>query len=235
MSAEARRHFEDEGWVRLGRILEADEVEGLLAEERRFRLPRAYGGEANPTLFVNIQLCHRSALIRRICTTGRHIALLTGLMGPDLCLTHQQFIVKAPDDERSRSDVPWHQDAGYGRLDPPRDVTVFVPLVDSDEHNGGLWIVPGSHRAGLLDHGASGLNPLLVESDRAGEPVPVALAAGEAVAFQGLTVHGSGPNRSEAERPVFYMRYCHPSVRMTSEGGRPVLEDPHSWMVAGEA
>jgi hypothetical protein len=31
------------------------------------------------------------------------------------------------------------------------------------------------------------------------------------------------------------VRYCTPDVRMMSEGGRPVLDDPHSWMVAGEA
>jgi ectoine hydroxylase-related dioxygenase (phytanoyl-CoA dioxygenase family) len=65
--------------------------------------------------------------------------------------------------------------------------------------------------------------------------VCVPLRAGEAVAFTGLTVHGSGPNRSDRPRTGFYVRYCEPHVRMLSEGGRPVLEDGHSWMVAGSA
>lgn len=32
-----------------------------------------------------------------------------------------------------------------------------------------------------------------------------------------------------------FVRYCDPHVKMVSEGGRAVLDDPHSWMVAGEA
>jgi len=32
-----------------------------------------------------------------------------------------------------------------------------------------------------------------------------------------------------------YARYCEPHARLIDEGGRAVLDDPHSWMVAGEA
>ena len=39
----------------------------------------------------------------------------------------------------------------------------------------------------------------------------------------------------DRERTGFYVRYCEPHVRMMGEGGRPVLEDGHSWMVAGSA
>lgn len=235
LDAAALARFREEGWAPLGRVVDGEAVARLRAEERRFRLPRAYGGEANPTLFVNVQLCHRSEPVRRVCTQGPHIAAVRQLLGPAVCLTHQQFIVKLPDADASRSDVPWHQDDGYGRLEPPDDVTVFVALVDMDARNGGLAIVPGSHRAGLLPHGRAGVNPLLVETELPAEPVAVPLRAGEAVAFTGLTVHGSGPNRSDAERAALFMRYCHPRVRMASEGDRPVLEDAHSWMVAGEA
>ncbi len=48
--------------------------------------------------------------------------------------------------------------------------------------------------------------------------------------------HSSRPkNRPGASRVAFYTRYCAPWVRMLTEAGRPVLDDPHSWMVAGEA
>ena len=50
-----------------------------------------------------------------------------------------------------------------------------------------------------------------------------------------MLLHRSGPNLSQAVRPSLFVRYCDPHVVMVSEGGRPVLEDPHSWMVAGEA
>jgi ectoine hydroxylase-related dioxygenase (phytanoyl-CoA dioxygenase family) len=146
LSPEQIARYREQGFLSLGKILGDDELAALRAEEQRFRLPIAYGGQANQTLFVNIQLCHRSAPIRRFCTAGTHIGAVVQLLGPNVCLTHQQFVTKLPDQREQRSDIPFHQDNGYGRLDPPLDVTVWVALVDTDERNGCLWIVPGSHR-----------------------------------------------------------------------------------------
>jgi ectoine hydroxylase-related dioxygenase (phytanoyl-CoA dioxygenase family) len=95
--------------------------------------------------------------------------------------------------------------------------------------------VPGSHRLGLVDHAQARANPLLREAAAGAGALALPLRAGEGVAFSGLTLHGSGRNRSDAPRPSLFVRYCHPRVLMASEGNRPVLEDPHSWMVAGEA
>lgn len=226
--------FREQGWCLLGRIAEPRQVAELLREEKRFRLDRGYGTERNDTLRVNIQLCHRSAVVRRFCTSGPQIDALRKLIGPDVCLTHQQFVTKLPDSGGQRSDIPMHQDAGYGELEPATDVTIWLPLVDTDERNGALRVVPGSHRRGLVEHDQAEVNPVLRQADAdEGELLP--LGAGEAVAFSGLVLHGSGPNHSERERPAMYARYCEPHTRMLTEGGRAVLEDPHSWMVAGEA
>ena len=227
--------YRERGFVSLGRVVDDAELAALRAEEERFRLRIAYGGPRNQTLLVNVQLCARSEPVRRFCTGGAHLPAVVRLLGPNVCFTHQQFVTKLPDRGEQRSDIPLHQDDGYGRLEPALDCTVWVALVDTDESNGCLWIVPGSHALGLLEHERAELNPVLHEV-RHGEPaIPVPLAAGEAVAFHGLTLHGSGPNRSDAPRPSLFVRYCDPCVTMMSEGGRPVLEDPHSWMVAGES
>ena len=223
------------GYVEVGALLDAADVRALLAEEQRFRPEWGYGQKPNRTLRVSAQLCDRSEPVRRIATQGPAIPLAVALLGPAVCLTHVQFITKLPDEPGTHSDIPWHQDSGYGRLDPPDDLTVFVALTDMTAENGCLQVVPGSHRAGLLDHDAAALNPVLRETALPGEPVAVPLRAGEALAFSGLLVHGSGPNRARAPRVAFYVRYCAPWVRMTSEGGRCVLDDPHSWMVAGDA
>jgi ectoine hydroxylase-related dioxygenase (phytanoyl-CoA dioxygenase family) len=144
-------------------------------------------------------------------------------------------VTKLPERDESSSEIVFHQDNGYGRLEPPLDLTVWVALVDTDERNGCLWVVPGSHRLGLLPHDGSAVNPLLRETPVADRAVALPLAAGEGVAFSGMTLHRSGPNLSQAARPGLFVRYCDPRVKMVSEGNRPVLEDPHSWMVAGEA
>ena len=121
------------------------------------------------------------------------------------------------------------------RIDLLRDmIFARVHLDDTDERNGALRVVTGSHERGLIDHESSAVNPILREArSEVGTVVP--LRAGEAIAFSGLLLHGSGPNRSADVRPAMYARYCEPHTRMLTEGGRSVLEDPHSWMVAGEA
>jgi len=227
--------YREQGWLSLGRIVDDPELAALRAEEERFRLRHAYGGPRNQTLFVNVQLCARSEPVRRFCIAGAHLPAVVQLLGPDVCFTHQQFVTKLPDTGEQRSDIPMHQDDGYGRLEPPVDLTLWVALVDTDERNGCLWVVPRSHAAGLLEHGPAGVNPVLREAAVEAPAVAVPLRAGEGIAFTGLTLHGSGPNRSGAPRPSLFVRYCAPHVKMVSEGGRSVLDDPHSWMVAGEA
>lgn len=227
--------FDALGYRELGRLLDDRDVAALLGEELRSRPQWGYGQKENRTLRVSIQLCDRSEPVRRIATTGRHIETAVELIGPAVCLTHVQFIAKLPDDETTQSDIPFHQDSGYGELDPPEDLTVFFALTDMNEENGCLHVVPGSHRSGLHDHAAAEVNPVLREMQVSGEAIPIAMAAGEALAFSGLLAHGSGPNRSGEPRIAFYTRYCAPGVKMMTEGGRSVLDDPHSWMVAGEA
>jgi ectoine hydroxylase-related dioxygenase (phytanoyl-CoA dioxygenase family) len=227
--------YKDQGYVLLGRIADVGEVRALLAEERRFRLPFAYGGKQNPTLLVRPQLCHLSEPVRRFAIAGRHVPMVVQLLGPDVCFTHQQYIAKLPDAPDTHSDIPWHQDNGYGTLEPMTDVTVWLALHDTDESNGCVWVLPGSHRLGLLPHDQASINPFLREAKVEGEPIPARLRAGEAIAFSGLLLHGSGPNRTDRERVGMFVRYCEPHVRMVTEGDRPVLDDAHSWMVAGEA
>lgn len=235
LTPEQIARYREEGFLPLGPVLGDAELAALRAEEERFRLSVAYGGPANQTLFVNVQLCHRSEPVRRFCTQGRHVPAVVQLLGPDVCLTHQQFVTKLPDRAEQRSDIPFHQDDGYGRLDPPHDLTLWVALVDVDETNGCLWVVPRSHARGLLEHGRAAVNPLLREAAAGADAIALPMRAGEGVAFTGLTLHRSGPNHSASPRPGLFVRYCHPHVKMASEGNRPVLEDPHSWMIAGRA
>lgn len=236
LSGDALAGYRRDGYLVLGPVLSDEDVEALLAEEARFRPTRGFGAKDNRTLLVSVQHCDRSEVVRRVCTQGLHLRAVTQLLGPDVCLTHNQFLTKMPDATDTRSDIPVHQDNGYGRLEPADDITVWFALTDTTRANGCLQVAPGSHRHGLVDHDTAGVNPALREVAGVGELVPVELAAGEAIAFTGLTIHGSGPNLTAAPRTAFYARYCAPHVQMVSEHGtRPVLEDPHSWMVAGEA
>jgi hypothetical protein len=112
------------------------------------------------------------------------------------------FFSKAP---RESSQKTVHQD--WTVVDEHRFVSglVWVPLQDTDEHNGGLQVAPGSHR---LETGVRGTPDLHVPvvGTHLGERlerdllVAVDLQAGEAAITNHRIFHGSPPNRSTAHR-----------------------------------
>jgi ectoine hydroxylase-related dioxygenase (phytanoyl-CoA dioxygenase family) len=243
LSDDELQQYHRDGYVVLGRVLDDDERQALLAAEERHRPDWTFALDGREHgLLVREQLCAESAAVRRFCIDGAHIPLLAQVLGPDVAFTHTQFITKMPERDPAASAteadswIPLHQDDGYGRLEPPDDVTVWTALTDTNEENGCLVVAPRSHLGGLVDHDAAASNPMLREAgsdDLALVALP--LAAGEAVLFSGLTLHGSGPNRSGQPRVGMHARYCHPSVRMVTHRDKPVLVDRHSWMVLGEA
>jgi ectoine hydroxylase-related dioxygenase (phytanoyl-CoA dioxygenase family) len=220
-----RQRYANDGYLLIPRLIDADTCARLRAEAFRFAARKS-------GLAVDAQLIHRSELLRHFVTRGPQVALATELLGPNVCFTHQQFIIKHPD-ERGRTDIPWHQDNGYGRLEPPLDLTVWIALDDCTEDNGCLWVLPGSERGELKPHSiVGGLRGVAIDDQVTGVPLP--MNAGTAVLFGGLMLHRSLPNLTSTPRVALYLRYCDPRVVMVNDN-RPVLEDGFSWMVAGEA
>jgi ectoine hydroxylase-related dioxygenase (phytanoyl-CoA dioxygenase family) len=232
LSPDQLEHWDTDGFVVLGEVLSPTECAALVAEEQRLRTTSGYG--TSPGLVVMDQLSHVSARVRRFCCEGRHLDAVQQLLGDAIALTHNQFITKLPVAGVHASEIPLHQDDGYGTLDPPDDVTVWVALTTTTTDNGCLVVAPGSHRKGLVEHRVAAHNPAFREAT-ASTVEPLELPAGHAVAFSGLLLHGSGDNRTDTERVALFARYCHPDVVMVTEGGRPVLDDAHSWMVRGDA
>lgn len=62
-----------------------------------------------------------------------------------------QFFINLPSQDRQV--LGWHQDSSYFKFFSPQESAVlWMPLVDVDENNGALSIIPGSHKFGILDH-----------------------------------------------------------------------------------
>ncbi len=114
---------------------------------------------------------------------------------------------------------PWHQDSQYfdqsvvGKKEKHTGglhmVTVWVPLVEATVENGCCWVIPGSHRWGLLD-GARGadMNVRMEENVEArGTPVPIPLKPGGALFMSNLTVHTSKLNTTQKSRWSIDFRY----------------------------
>ena len=114
---------------------------------------------------------------------------------------------------------PWHQDSQYldqaiiGKKEKHTGglhmVTVWVPLVEATIENGCCWVIPGSHRWGLLE-GARGADSNVRMEENVevrGTPVPIPLNPGGALFMSNLCVHTSKVNRTQASRWSIDFRY----------------------------
>ncbi|MBM3263173.1 MAG: phytanoyl-CoA dioxygenase family protein [candidate division Zixibacteria bacterium] len=141
-----------------------------------------------------------------VLTLSEILDLVESVIGPEI-LVHPQFNSRAklPD---GTSVVHWHQDIGF--LDPDVDdtfmVNFWVPLVDADERNGCLEVIPKSHRLGRLPFGESP-EDIIAEHLPKNPSVSCPIPKGGALMIQHRTVHRSGPNFSDGIRWSLDIRY----------------------------
>ncbi|MDX2226278.1 MAG: phytanoyl-CoA dioxygenase family protein [Verrucomicrobiae bacterium] len=131
----------------------------------------------------------------------------------------------------------WHQDEYYL---PTRDrslIGAWIALDDATIENGCLWVIPQSHRSGVLHDMKPHGNPDEFDStpeafgfdDR--EAIPVEVKAGTVVFFNGYLLHRSKKNRSDIYRRVLVSHY------MNAQSPFPMIQNPDNrkiWMVAGK-
>ncbi len=113
----------------------------------------------------------------------------------------------------------WHQDSQYldqstiGKKEKHTGglhmVTVWVPLVEATVENGCCWVIPGSHRWGLLDGARDADANIRMEEDveARGTPVAIPLKPGGALFMSNLTVHSSKLNTTRKSRWSIDFRY----------------------------
>jgi ectoine hydroxylase-related dioxygenase (phytanoyl-CoA dioxygenase family) len=164
---------------------------------------------------------HLDPGLEKLADDPRLWAPVTSLCGASrLALFTDKLNFKRP----GGAPFPWHQDSPYFAFEcahVDRLVSVQVYLDDANETNGCLWMIPGSHRAGVLpgltDRGVVGKLYTDVERVLAEAPrVPLVAPAGSAIFFHGDVVHGSQVNRSESSRRAFVLTYQpagHPQFR----------------------
>jgi phytanoyl-CoA hydroxylase len=93
-----------------------------------------------------------------------------------------------------------HQDQYYLRVRPGRCMAAWLALDDTDEENGCMQVVPGSHTLPLLCTKEADLSrsftDVEVQTPDGMLTVPVEMTAGDVLFFDGLLIHGSFPNTS---------------------------------------
>ncbi len=113
--------------------------------------------------------------------------------------------------------IPMHQDARFIEPDP-QFAAFWIPLVDIAPGEGGLALVPGSHRRGLLAHrllkdyysfymGEERPQRCIPLDEIEGEWVGADFKAGDLLLFDSFVVHTALPNRSPLVRLSIDGRY----------------------------
>jgi phytanoyl-CoA hydroxylase len=109
-----------------------------------------------------------------------------------------------------------HQDSSVVFTEPLSCCALWIALEDATVENGCMWIIPSSHRAGLLArvvkepaavHGRRFLNLGNVPAVNDSLFVPLEVKAGTAVVMSGELIHQSKANKSNVSRQAYALHF----------------------------
>ena len=173
---------------------------------------------------------------------------LTSVIGPNVKCMQSMLFIKSP----GKPGQAWHQDEIYI---PTRDRSLtggWFALDDATVENGCLWVIPGSHKRGILW-------PQRVQQDNRfdcahetfrfpytdEDAIPVEVKTGALVLFNGYLLHRSFPNQADSGfRRVLVNHYMsaesllpwhglQPGERMATADMREIVmiagEDPYAY------
>ena len=141
-----------------------------------------------------------SDVMTRYLAQKTMVDVLTKVIGPDVkCMQSMLFIKSA-----GKPGQAWHQDEEFI---PTRDRTLtggWIALDDATVENGCLWVIPGSHKHGLIWPQQQQNDPRFdctVETwgfpYKDEDAIPVEVEAGTMVFFNGYLLHRSLPNYAQ--------------------------------------
>jgi hypothetical protein len=230
LAASELHAYRETGYLLYGRALTDAGLERM--REECMQAWRAEKGEFDPdktwlenALLPNIH--HHSAIVRRYYFAGPLVDVAEALIGPNIKGATSQLTFKMRGNIKP---FPWHQDNGYGQLDPYNAISCLTALDDTDPQNGCLWIIPGSQRGGQIDVGQGGsadakkaMQEIRVEADES-KAVPIPMRAGEALIFGCWTLHKSDGNFSkDRDRRILFLRYADADAVEVYNDRRPRL------------
>ncbi len=135
--------------------------------------------------------------------------VLHDLFGEEAVAVQSMFYFKPPQARGQEL----HQDNFYLRVKPGTCMAAWLAVDDADEENGGMKVVPGSHRLEIVCPEKADLTQSFtgdyVAAPEGMEAAPITLRAGDMLFFNGSLIHGSYPNRSpDRFRRAFICHYA---------------------------
>jgi len=223
--------YHEEGYLVIADLLTPEGLERMREEcmaawtEQKKDAP-ANGTWLQSALLVNIH--HESKLVRDYYFRGPLVDIASQLIGPNIKGATSQLTFKMRGNTKP---FGWHQDNGYGQLEPANALTTLTSLDDTDQSNGCLWLIPRSHKPGQIDV-SDRLTPeakkagadLTVEVKDESNAIPIPARAGSTLMFHCHTLHKSEGNFSKyRDRRVVFLRYADADAVETYNNNAPRL------------
>ncbi|MGR3867945.1 phytanoyl-CoA dioxygenase family protein [Streptomyces graminifolii] len=196
--------FEEDGFTVARGLFKYDEIDRLCAEFTALHAAGPVPGHFAPSvsddpLRTHPRVMHPheiSELALRFLLDQRLRTVLERLFGEEVLAAQSMFYFKPP----GARGQALHQDNFYLRAEPGTCVAAWIACDEIDRENGGLEVVPGTHRMDLFcpeeaDAGVSFAREY-VPPPPGLTPVPVDMSPGDVLFFNGSLVHGSQPNHS---------------------------------------
>ena len=224
-SDEQHVHFEEHGYVRLGKVL--DDV-GLAELQQRIDaiMPRRDSlpgdGVSAPTgRTLTTRRCpqslpatralrfstarswawSRTPSISPTCSIRSSARSSRRYIGEDVSIFRAMFMNKPAE---KGTILPWHQDVGVGwGVGYNPTTTVWTAIDPAMVANGCMQVVPGSHKHGVITEGHFPSAEQLAEYAPPGAEIDLEAEAGEAILLNNLLLHRSGTNPTGQVAPRF--------------------------------
>jgi hypothetical protein len=213
LTQEAVRFYHENGFLVLENALTPAEVEEIHRDAAK--ICRGGYGESGGVVPAQPGETDDDVLRRYLCihfpdksspVMAKHlhhpsqVEVLTKVIGPNVKCMQSMLFIKAS----GKPGQAWHQDEFFI---PTRDRSLcggWMALDDATVENGCLWVIPGSHKQGVIwparrhddrrfDCTGEAVFPY-VDSDA----IPVEVKAGSIVFFNGYLLHRSLPNRAQS-------------------------------------
>jgi phytanoyl-CoA hydroxylase len=235
LSPEQIEQFQTEGFLVLDPCLESAQVQSLAERVRQI----ADGDIDVPDGILEYEpgatgRCMEN--LRKINGPSQHDAFfvdharqpplldaIIDLLGADIKLFGDQLFMKPP----GGIEKTYHQDCPYFSIAPMAMITAWVALDDVDEDNGCMYVIPGSHTSGAVDHSEAWMvgdrRDMRIPDatiDRQRER-PITLRAGGCSFHHGLLQHRSGANHSNRFRRGLATHYMTSQSRWTGDTAQP--------------
>ncbi|MDQ3398336.1 MAG: phytanoyl-CoA dioxygenase family protein [Deinococcota bacterium] len=152
-------------------------------------------------------------------------AILRDLLDDEPIAAQTMFYFKPP----GARGQDLHQDNFFLRVTPGSCMAAWIAVDDADSENGGMVVVPGSHRLDIVcpeqADSSQSFTKEHVEPPAGMRQEPVDLKAGDVLFFNGSVIHGSYPNTSEDRfRRAFISHYVPRSCHEVANGYHPLYD-----------